>query len=217
MWPETRQRWKKRGAIIIYCKSHSTIEKYHDLCLPASETNSAEQLWVKAMIGNGKPLLIAAVYRPPDSPIDQLTNLERHIAMAMIMISGYHYHWRPRLWFSKTWIHSFQTSTGIFSTYSLKQHIEEATRVTETSSTLIDIVVTRQSMKPKKAGVLHCSLSDHSLLYIILCRKCPPAKAVSKKIRSYKNFNKESFKKDLSHLPLSDCAKINDVDTAVML
>ena len=81
----------------------------------------------------------------------------------------------------------------IVSTYSLKQHIEEVTRVTETSFTLIDIVVTRQSMKPKKAGVLHCTLSGHSLLYVILYCKFSPAKAITKKIRSYKNFNKESF------------------------
>ena len=208
---------KKGGGIIIYYKSHLSIEKYHDLCLPASETNSVEQLWVKAKIGKGKPLLIAAVYRPPDSPVNQLTNLERHIAMAMttdqdIIITG-----DLNCDFLRPESTPSKHLKEIISTYSLKQHIEEATRVTETSSTLIDIVVTRQSMKPKKAGVLHCSLSDHSLVYIILYHKCPPAKAVTKKIRSYKSLNKESFREDLSNLPLSECAKINDADTAVML
>ena len=33
---------KKGGGIIIYYKSHLTIEMYHDLCLPASETNPVE-------------------------------------------------------------------------------------------------------------------------------------------------------------------------------
>ena len=53
----------------------------------------------------------------------------------------------------------------IISTYSLNQQREEATRVTEESSALSGIAKIR---KPKKAGALYCSLSDHSFGILFL-------------------------------------------------
>ena len=46
-------------------------------------------------------------------------------------------------------------------------------------------------------------LIDHSLVYLILYRKCPPATAVIKKTSSCKTVSKDSFRKEVSDLPLS--------------
>jgi hypothetical protein len=45
--------------------------------------------------------------------------------------------------------------------------IDEATRITETSSTLIDHFITNEPEKISKCGVIHTGISDHSLIYAI--------------------------------------------------
>lgn len=77
--------------------------------------------------------------------------------------------------------------------------------------------MTTQGLEVLKAGVLHTSLSDHSLTYVILNQKSPKAKAIFKKVRTYKHFNADNFKADITKLPLARCGRLNDVDTAVLL
>lgn len=43
------------------------------------------------------------------------------------------------------------------------------------------------------------------------------AKAVFKKVRTYKQFSADNFKADITKLPLARCGRINDVHTAVLL
>ena len=54
----------------------------------------------------------------------------------------------------------------IFDIYSIHQLINEPTRITETSSSLIDLCLTNSASTVADSGVLHLSISDHSLIYI---------------------------------------------------
>jgi hypothetical protein len=55
----------------------------------------------------------------------------------------------------------------ILDIYDVEQLINEPTRITATSSTLIDLGLTNTPTNIVKSGVIHVSISDHSLIYMI--------------------------------------------------
>jgi hypothetical protein len=66
--------------------------------------------------------------------------------------------------------HHTKRLSDIINEFQLKQHITSPTRITPSSKTLIDIIMTKASdTKIIDSGVIHLGLSDHSLVYI--CRK----------------------------------------------
>ena len=87
--------------------------------------------------------------------------------------------------------------------YNLSQLVKKPTRITPTSKTLIDIILTTNSNMCVNTDVLHLSLSDHSLVETVISRK-PSVKSgngdkhVQKEFRSFKNFNIDDFAYDLN-------------------
>ena len=55
----------------------------------------------------------------------------------------------------------------LYELYQLTQMIDEATRVTMTTSSLIDHIVTNTPEKISDSGVIHTGISDHSLVFAI--------------------------------------------------
>lgn len=53
---------------------------------------------------------------------------------------------------------------GNHTVYGLEQLINEPTRTTQTSSTLIDLVLTSHLEKITKSGLVQLGLSDHDLI-----------------------------------------------------
>jgi hypothetical protein len=53
------------------------------------------------------------------------------------------------------------------SLYQLDQLINEPTRVTSTSATLIDLFFTNKQQNIMQSGVVHIGISDHSLIYAV--------------------------------------------------
>jgi hypothetical protein len=56
---------------------------------------------------------------------------------------------------------------SINTLYNLAQLIEESTRVARTSATIIDLILTNVPEKISHAGVIHVSISDRSLIYVV--------------------------------------------------
>ena len=82
------------------------------------------------------------------------------------------------------------------SSLSLKQLIEEPTRVTPHSSTLLDLIMTN-SVNISKAGVIDPGVIDHSLIYVIRKFKRPKGEPKIIRVRSFKNFVDDDFLRDL--------------------
>ena len=80
----------------------------------------------------------------------------------------------------------------------MSQLIKEATRVTMTTSSLIDHIVTNTPKKISDSGVIHTGISDHSLVFTI--RKIHISKKQDEnivEIRNMKNFDDKKFVEDL--------------------
>ena len=85
--------------------------------------------------------------------------------------------------------HNSSTLTNILDIYGLSQLISEPTRITPTSSTLIDLCITSSPEKISKAGVAHLGISDHSLVFMTL-KICYERTSSHRTIetRAFKNF-----------------------------
>ena len=71
--------------------------------------------------------------------------------------------------------------------YGLKQLINEPTRVTESSSTLIDLIYTNYADRVCFSGVSHIAISDHSLVYVYR-KMSPDLPSKGHSSISYRNF-----------------------------
>ena len=79
----------------------------------------------------------------------------------------------------------------------MHQLINEPTRITETSKTLIDIIITNKPENYLKSVIIHIGMSDHSLVYT--CRKLSVPKSKHKVVvtRCLKKYNSHEFNQDL--------------------
>ena len=84
-----------------------------------------------------------------------------------------------------------------FDIYGLEQLINEPTRITAKSRTLIDLCITSAPTNVINSGVTHLSISDHSLVYMI--RKAHYVRDGVRHIeaRTMKNFNSKHFLRGL--------------------
>ena len=83
---------------------------------------------------------------------------------------------------------------NLFVSYGYKQLIEKATRITETSETLIDVILTNSPQTIRNYDTVLSSNSDHDIMTIIrkkLTPKYPPRTICS---RNHKNYNTNVIK-----------------------
>ena len=95
----------------------------------------------------------------------------------------------------------------------MTQLIEKSTRITETSESLIDLIFTSNTEKIGESGILHLSISDHSLVYAVrqtrVTRK--PPRTIT--FRNYNKFDEKQFVEELKNVPFHVIEACDDPDT----
>ena len=87
--------------------------------------------------------------------------------------------------------------SDITDLYGLHQLINEPTRVTDTTSTLIDLN-TNHPDKVVCSGVCHVSISDHSIVFAYRTIGAVSKRHNTINYRSFKNFNRDHFCSDIA-------------------
>ena len=87
------------------------------------------------------------------------------------------------------------------SLYQYRQLINEPTRVTRTSATLIDLILTNKEENISKSGVIHLGISDHSLVFAVRKYCVTKSRQKTRYARNFKRFNANNFLNDLSQMP----------------
>ncbi|MEM6812708.1 MAG: endonuclease/exonuclease/phosphatase family protein, partial [Pseudomonadota bacterium] len=175
-----------------------------------------EAVWIEVKIKKAKPIFVCSIYRPPSSRdiehverccsylsdcVDNLPNNSEIFIMGDFNVD-----------MSKK-----NTLTSLINDLCkskvLTQHVTSPTRVTNTSSTMIDLVLSN-SLNAKDCKVVDLGLSDHSLLHIRRDKLtiCRPQKSVTS--RSYKNFNEELFLADLKSMDWTNVTNTHCLDDA---
>ena len=95
------------------------------------------------------------------------------------------------------------------SMFDLSQLISNPTRITSTTSTILDLISVSDPIKINKCGVSDLGVGDHLLIYCTRkCKKVPVNDGV--KLRSLKNYPKEAFEGKLQQV---DWQEVTSCDT----
>lgn len=100
----------------------------------------------------------------------------------------------------------------IFSQFNLRVVNSECTRITATTSSLIDLVVTNVPKSVKRNVTVDIGISDHSLVCTQICIKPERARPKIISIRNYKALITNDFRKDLENSPWTICDTFEDPD-----
>ena len=156
-----RDRNRQGGGVCLYIRSDLAFNPRDDLLC-----DDLEALWIELLLPMTKPFIIGTVYRPPKQT-DFYTTLEN------VFLNNH------GLNHSETYIlGDFNTDVSLCSTGVLqsslksfmhmsnfKQLIQDFTRISNTSSSVIDLILVSDCDKVVQSGVLKTSLSDHFAIY----------------------------------------------------
>ena len=109
----------------------------------------------------------------------------------------------------------YRILSELCSMLNLSQLISEPTRVTELTESLIDVILTPSKDLIKESNVLQTTISDHFLVSCTLTLKHPKSDPPIITTRSFKNFNIESFCKDISEAPWDAVTIFDHIDDQV--
>ena len=85
--------------------------------------------------------------------------------------------------------------------YDLDSFTNSPTRISSQRSSCLDVILTNVPGYFRESGILEAGLSDHCLVYTVLNKKLPQPKAEIIQVRSFKNFDEDSFCCNLSLVP----------------
>ena len=186
-------RTKKGGGICIYIKNTFTftILFFFGLISP-----DIEIIGVKVKIKHIKPCYVFCTYRPPSG------NMKNFIEQVKLTLNTFDFT-RSELFILGDYTYNSIALTrklkikNIESKFNIKQKIDSDTRITNTTSTLLDWIYTTMEYI-SNSGTIYYNVSDHLLTFLI--RKKP--RNVLKKItitgRSYVRYDKVAFQQALS-------------------
>ena len=89
------------------------------------------------------------------------------------------------------------------------QFIDKLTRVTETSRSLLDIIMVSDPALAKVSGVLEVTISDNFLVFVDINIKSPEQAPTYVVTRSFRNYKADQFATDIAYIPW-DPANLRD-------
>ena len=96
--------------------------------------------------------------------------------------------------------------------FCLQNQINEPTRLTENTMSLLDVILSSHPERYATCGNLHLGVSDHDLVYAVRKNKLSRPKAREIEYRSMRHFNKDEFLDDLRNVPWGTAYIYEDVD-----
>ena len=164
---------------------------------PEYEISNLETIWVEIELPNAKPFSICSVYRPPSSTSEWIDLFEEEVSIAqatsleVILMGDFNIDLISNT--NNKWSHLIQT-------FDLLQLVQEPTRVTDTSATLIDHVYSSNPVNISNCFVSKLAISDHFPVCFSrkINTKLPKHNHTTTSYRCYKNFNETNFINELS-------------------
>ena len=189
------------GGVSLYIRDSVKFKLRDDV-----PTDNLELICVEIQPPKCKSYLVVSWYRPPSDPVDSFNKMEKVLSYLdregkeIILLGDTNCDLTKRAP-NQPADNNAKHISSLYELFSLKQLIEEPTRVTLTTSSMIDHVATTSARNIIEAGVHKVSMSDH---YMIFCvRKFQGALKKDHKVittRSMKNFDKDAFLADVADI-----------------
>ena len=199
---------KTYGGVCFYVRSCINFSPRLDLSSP-----QLENLCIEIRKPSSKPFIVSTWYRPPDLTSDKFSYFESFIGRLDAKNVEYYLLGDLNCDLGAPVLdRNSRLLTDIADLYGMHQLINEPTRITESSSTIIDHIFTNTPDKIVSSGVSHVSISDHSLIYAF--RKLSTGiyskdhSAIT--YRNFKNFDLHSFRADIRAQNWTDINNFNN-------
>ncbi|XP_068750911.1 uncharacterized protein [Montipora capricornis] len=205
---------KLGGGVCTFVKQNLKVECLQHLSSIAS--SGLHQLWLKIQAGNCRSFLICTVYRPLSATLDCFdTELRDALISAMPMNKPIYILGDLNCNLLNSSDLASQALINFCASFNLTQLIRQPTRITESSATLIDVILTSHENLTTDTQVMPSSISDHDLIYVVLKIKRQRPKPVYITTRSFKNYQQDAFLRDISMVPwcIVDC--FDDIDDSL--
>ena len=161
-----------------------------------------EIIWLEINFKNCKSFVAGVLYRPPDSSKYSNKNFLKSLSDVLNKIS---YEDKETILMGDINCYYLKDNDhreikNLFVFYGYKQLIEKATRITETSETLIDVILTNSPETIRNYKTILSSNSDRDIIAVI--RKKSTLKYSQRTIysRNYKNYNTYVIKNELRNV-----------------
>lgn len=196
------------GGVCVYLRDSINYTRRHDL-----EENELEIIVLEIMKPNSQPFLVINWYRPPNSPVIMFDQFEKVLdkidnKYKEIYILG---DLNCNLLSNPLGSHT-NAMLDILINYQLSQLINEPTRITSDTRTIIDWFITNNSECITTFGVYPLSISDHNLIYAVRKIGLPKGRPRYIECRNFKNFDQASFLFDLKTVQWPIIEQFNDVN-----
>ena len=212
LFRQDRGQHKAGGGLCTYAKSNLKITMLENLSSACND--GFQQLWLRVQCRKYKSFLIYNTNRPPQTPSTCFESLANSLTDVLLLdlnvvILG---DLNCNILAPDPETTSLQT---FISTFNLQQLVKKPTRITETTESLIDVILTTNTDIVSLSDVLTCSVSDHHLVHLVLTLKTPRLEPSYVTIRSYANYNAKQFSEDLSLVPFHKISMFDDFDDQV--
>lgn len=201
----------KCGGVGMYVKNSVSFERREDL-----ENTRLECIWIEVQCKSAKNFLIYCIYRPPYGsrylPKDFNDLFSEMISLAIednkeiIVLGDLNVNYLNK--------DDNKEFKQLLTLLGFKQVIKSATRVCDTTETLIDIIATNKSENIRSSDIFPTSFSDHDLVGCV--RKLNHVKFKPKEIRcrDYSNYNHNTMNAELQNSDWQNVYNSKNVNTA---
>ncbi|XP_071941115.1 uncharacterized protein [Antedon mediterranea] len=195
------------GGTLIYIKDSLAFNE-----VPVTAISNLESVWIDILLPKSKPILIGCVYRPPNQHcfIEDFNTLIGGNEKETIILGDFNINILDR---KNPLTKQYEE---LLNNHGMDQIIKEPSRITSTSSTLIDHILCNNKHTITHSGILKYGLSDHFITFCI--RKKSHAKLNEHKyaeFRSLKNYTPELLNFTLSeNIDWSNVYNSNEVNSA---
>ena len=199
------------GGVCAFVSRNFKTEYLSDISLTAP--SGFQQLWLKIQVKSMKSFILCTAYRPPNTP---LSCFDSDLIESFVYASSFNVpiyllgDLNCRLESSDN--PEAKALLNFCRSYNLSQLITRPTRVTETTSSILDVILASDTKQVLNVMVLESSISDHDLVYITLKLKKERSKPVYITTRSYKHYKADAFYDDVSKAPWSIIDVFDDVE-----
>ena len=202
-----RQDRNRHGdGVALYVRNEIAFNPRPDLSV-----DDLEATWVELLLPRSKGILVCSCYRPP-SDSNFLNKLEQALAKidpgTELYILG-----DINIDFNNKTSPLFKSYLRVLDFFGCSQLIAEPTRMTDSTSSILDHVIVSDKNKVTESGVICAGLSDHLVTF---CSKGPvrdvPAMANIRKMRSFRSYSPWKLRDELGRLNWSSVLLSTDVD-----
>ena len=197
------------GCLIYFAEDLNAFER-EDL----NKQFTVEAVWIEIIIASQR-LLIRAIYRQPDdltffgkfqNDLDQVWEKRNNILLLEDFNSDLNFrNQNDETYFGRKLLR-------VLNSFNMTNIIKKSTRVTETTKTTIDMIITTDKSKVKQSGSFSSGILNHHIVYVVLNIFRKPTKPKIIEVKNYKKLNLNDLESEFERAPWDICNTFDDMD-----